>query len=109
MVLNIIVKTAAAAAAAACIDIASVIVDSIDSSNQIWLTFDKEAYVAGDLVSGFVHLNCLKPFQAKGIILKVSKRKSNVCVCFFFFYYCLILVFQQLISLVCGVATRARR
>jgi hypothetical protein len=47
-------------------------VESIDSRNRIWITLNQPSYVGGDMVSGTVEMDCLAPFHAKGVILRVK-------------------------------------
>lgn len=48
------------------------VVESIDPSNRIWVTLNQQSYVAGDVVSGTVEMDCLVPFTARGVLLKVK-------------------------------------
>lgn len=47
-------------------------VESIDRSNRVYITLNQPSYVGGDVVSGTVELDCLVPFHAKGVLLKVK-------------------------------------
>eukprot|EP01116_Phalansterium_solitarium_P008623 TRINITY_DN22564_c0_g1_i1.p1 TRINITY_DN22564_c0_g1~~TRINITY_DN22564_c0_g1_i1.p1 ORF type:complete len:461 (-),score=135.17 TRINITY_DN22564_c0_g1_i1:174-1505(-) len=47
------------------------IAEFIDSSNQITTVLSKHSFVGGEIVSGVVYLNCLVPFTARGVVLKV--------------------------------------
>jgi len=44
----------------------------IDASNKIYVTLSQPSYVGGDVVGGTVELDCLVPFFAKGVVLKVK-------------------------------------
>lgn len=44
----------------------------IDNSNRIWIQLSQSAYVGGDIVSGTVEMDCLVPFFAKGVLLKMK-------------------------------------
>lgn len=44
----------------------------IDSSNRINVTLNQPSYVGGDVVGGSVELDCVVPFFAKGVLLKVK-------------------------------------
>jgi len=57
---------------AAVANLVNEVVEFIDSRNKIWVTLDKLSYVGGDVVQGVVHLNCLVPFQARGVLVKVK-------------------------------------
>jgi len=43
-----------------------------DPRNQISVHLSNYAFVGGDVIQGNVHLDCIVPFQAKGVILKVK-------------------------------------
>lgn len=47
-------------------------VQFIDNSNRIWVTLNQHAYVGGDMVLGTVEMDCLVPFVAKGVIIKLK-------------------------------------
>jgi hypothetical protein len=44
----------------------------IDSRNKITLQLNNHSFVGGDAVSGVVHLNCMVPFEAKGVVVKIK-------------------------------------
>jgi len=46
--------------------------ECIDPANRIWVTLNQPSYVGGDMVSGTVEMDCVVPFFAKGVILKVK-------------------------------------
>jgi len=48
------------------------VMEVIDSRNQISLTLSRYNYVGGDVVDGVVHLNCIVPFQARGVLVKIK-------------------------------------
>jgi len=50
----------------------SQVVEMIDSRNTISVQLDRYAYTGGDVVSGVVHLNCVVPFTAKGVLVKIK-------------------------------------
>lgn len=52
--------------------VAHAVGEFIDSSNKIWVTLNQHSYVAGDMVSGNVEMDCVVPFFAKGVVLRVK-------------------------------------
>jgi len=48
------------------------VVEMIDSRNTISIQLERYSYVGGDTVSGVVHLNCVVPFTARGVLVKIK-------------------------------------
>jgi len=48
------------------------VAEFIDSRNRINLQLNQWSYTGGDGVSGVVHLNCVVPFEARGVLVKVK-------------------------------------
>eukprot|EP01119_Soliformovum_irregulare_P000489 TRINITY_DN1033_c0_g1_i1.p1 TRINITY_DN1033_c0_g1~~TRINITY_DN1033_c0_g1_i1.p1 ORF type:complete len:423 (+),score=99.05 TRINITY_DN1033_c0_g1_i1:65-1333(+) len=44
----------------------------IDSRNKIHVSMNHRSYVGGDVIQGVVHLNCLVPFHARGVKVKIK-------------------------------------
>ncbi|EGC35640.1 hypothetical protein DICPUDRAFT_78678 [Dictyostelium purpureum] len=44
----------------------------IDTRNRIWVQLNQASYIGGDVVSGTVEMDCVVPFFAKGVIVKVK-------------------------------------
>jgi len=44
----------------------------IDSRNRISLQLNQWSFTGGDAVSGVVHLNCIVPFTARGVLVKIK-------------------------------------
>ena len=49
----------------------------IDSRNFISINTDMPSYVAGDVVTGNVVVNCLEPFFCNGFILRVVGKEKT--------------------------------
>lgn len=54
------------------VEAVSHVAEFIDSSNKIHITLNQHSYVGGDVVAGTVELDCLVPFFAKGVLLRVK-------------------------------------
>lgn len=48
------------------------VMEMIDSRNTIMVQLSRHSFVGGDVVDGVVHLNCLVPFQARGVLVKIK-------------------------------------
>ncbi|EAL61011.1 FYVE-type zinc finger-containing protein [Dictyostelium discoideum AX4] len=44
----------------------------IDGRNRIWVQLNQSSYVGGDIISGTIEMDCIVPFFAKGVIVKVK-------------------------------------
>jgi len=44
----------------------------IDSRNKIFVNLSRFSYIGGDIVQGSVHLSCIVPFSARGVVVKIK-------------------------------------